>query len=645
MNVFRYSWAFAGMLVPAIAAGQQRLPDIQVTATRTSVPVSDVPAAVTIITGESLRGRGIVSMIDALREVPGASLVQTGSYGAVTSFFLRGGESDYTKVLVDGVPINLPGGSINFANLTTDEVDRIEIVRGPASVLYGADAMSGVVQIITRRGSGPLSGEVSARGGSYGAMDINGRVAGGSGPWSFTAGGSRLASDGIYDFNSEYRNTTGSGSIGWSGRVTSAVLTGRYGDATAHFPTDGNGNIVDRNQYSRDRGLTLGLAVEHRLAADLRATVTGTMHRLRSLADDPMDSAADTSGYGFASERNSVQSRSGIEGRLDWALRPDAVLAFNLGLERESEEQESWARSNFGDGQFREDGEFESDRSTRFAAAQLRLVPAAGFTVQGGLRHDDNSAFGGFTTGRVAAQWAPGSGLRLWAAFGTSFKAPTFSEVSAIGPWEIGNPDLDPEHGRSWEGGFEVVRHSVRFGITGYSQEFTDFIQYRAGAPGEPTYVNLGAARVRGAEFTLGTSLDRSTLLSAQFSLIDSEVTDTGVVSSPLFALGKSLQRRPGSTVALTATRQVGGGSISLTGNWVGERDDADYRSFPAERITLPSYLVVDAAVTVPVPVAVGGRGAELMLRGENLLDEEYLQAVGFPGRGRTLLAGGRLRF
>src|SRR5690606_38538672 len=111
-----------------------------------------------------------------------------------------------------------------------------------------------------------------------------------------------------------------------------------------------------------------------------------------------------------------------------------------------------------------EDAEFEADRSTRFAAVQLRLDPAPDLTVHGGLRHDDNSAFGSFTTGRIAAQWADRRGLRIWGAFGTSFKAPTFSEVSATGPWEIGNPDLSPEHGRSWEGGVELAGHAVRVG-------------------------------------------------------------------------------------------------------------------------------------------------------------------------------------
>src|SRR5690606_6210182 len=123
---------------------------------------------ITVLSGDELRLRGMPLLIDALRLVPGVHGVQTGSYGAPASIFVRGGESDFTKVLVDGVTINSPGGGINLANLSLDNVERIEIVRGPASVLYGADAMSGVIHVITRDGKGPASAAVEASGGSLG---------------------------------------------------------------------------------------------------------------------------------------------------------------------------------------------------------------------------------------------------------------------------------------------------------------------------------------------------------------------------------------------------------------------------------------------------------------------------------------------
>ena len=132
-----------------------------------AVPADRTPSSVTVVTGDQLRSEGITTVADALRTVPGLSIVQTGSFGGATSLFIRGGESKYAKILVDGVPINDAGGAFDLSTLSTDNLDRIEIVRGPASVLYGSDAVAGVVQLFTRRGAGAARGqsprEVAAR--------------------------------------------------------------------------------------------------------------------------------------------------------------------------------------------------------------------------------------------------------------------------------------------------------------------------------------------------------------------------------------------------------------------------------------------------------------------------------------------------
>jgi len=125
-----------------------------------------VPASVTILDGAALRAEGLTHVADALRQVPGMAIVQSGSYGAPTSLFTRGAQSNYTKVLVDGVPLNDPGGALDLAFLTLDDVERIEVVRGPTSVLYGSDAVAGVVQIFTRRGAEKPHASLDARGGS-----------------------------------------------------------------------------------------------------------------------------------------------------------------------------------------------------------------------------------------------------------------------------------------------------------------------------------------------------------------------------------------------------------------------------------------------------------------------------------------------
>src|SRR5205085_10384517 len=150
-----------------------RIAPVVVTATSTPLALNRVPASVTVLDGARLRAEGLTHIADALRQVPGMAVVQSGSFGAPTSLFTRGAQSNYTKVLIDGVPFNDPGGALDLGFLTLDDVDRIEIVRGPTSVLYGSDAVAGVVQIFTRRASGRPRGSLDARAGTYGSYDVD----------------------------------------------------------------------------------------------------------------------------------------------------------------------------------------------------------------------------------------------------------------------------------------------------------------------------------------------------------------------------------------------------------------------------------------------------------------------------------------
>src|SRR6266702_8504444 len=204
-------------LAPALA-GQEptdtvMLTPVVVTATRLPTPADAVPAAVTVLTGEALRSQGIRTVAEALRTVPAAHVVVTDAYGSQTSLFLRGGNSDYVKVLIDGVPQNAPGGAYDFANLTTDNVERIEVVRGPASVLYGSDAVTGVVQIFTRDGRGAPRAAVAFGGGTYATNAVAVSASGGDDRVGYAIGLSRFASDGIYRFNNDYRNEVLSGRL------------------------------------------------------------------------------------------------------------------------------------------------------------------------------------------------------------------------------------------------------------------------------------------------------------------------------------------------------------------------------------------------------------------------------------------------
>src|SRR5688572_12087766 len=206
----------------ATSGAAQQTPDttvlrpVVISATRVPMDRQAAPASVTVITGDELKARGIATVSEALASVPGLAVVQSGSFGATTSLFARGGESDYVKVLVDGVPLNNPGGSFDFATLTTDNIDRIEVVRGPTSVVYGSDAVAGVVQLFTRRGDGPPRGFADVRGGSFGTIEGTAGVAGGSTRLGYLFGAASRETDGIHPFNNDYSNRVLSGRLSFA---------------------------------------------------------------------------------------------------------------------------------------------------------------------------------------------------------------------------------------------------------------------------------------------------------------------------------------------------------------------------------------------------------------------------------------------
>ena len=239
-----------------------------VTANPWAEPAWTVASYATVIQGVELQRAGIEFVADALRRVPGMAVVRGGSFGAVTSVFLRGGESDYVQVLVDGVAVNEPGGTFDIGSITTDNIERIEIIRGPVSALYGSDAVSGVIQIFTRRGSGPARGTLSFQAGSFATRRWQGTLSGGTDALSYAFSLGRNDTDGILEFNNSHRQTTFTGRVqGLLGPRADATLSVRYDDRRFHFPTDGSGVPTDRNAYTYGDALTLNLNAGRRIRA------------------------------------------------------------------------------------------------------------------------------------------------------------------------------------------------------------------------------------------------------------------------------------------------------------------------------------------------------------------------------------------
>jgi len=620
------------LLVLALTAQQPQdtvvLKPIVVTATRVPVAADLVASAVTVLRGADLVAQGIRTVADALESVPGAHIVETGSFGGQTSLFMRGGESDYVKVLLDGVPLNQAGGGMDLAHITTDNVDRVEIVRGPVSVLYGSDAMTGVVQIFTRTGNNrpELGAELHA--GTYGSTEEVVDLQGGTRVLSYSGRASRFSSDGLYPYNNQYRNSVVSARIrAMPDARTDASLTYRYGDDIYHFPTNGQGVPVDSNQRAAERGPMLSVTVGRVLGQHVDVRVSAGLKEARLFYNDEPDSPGQS---GFWSK--DWVRRATTSALLSW--RALAAISVTGGVEYEDERQRGTSQFSASFGTFPDSIGVHRNNTGYFTQA---VISAGRTALTLGGRLDDNSQFGSHATYRTGLVYRITEDTRLRVSAGTGFKEPTFFENFAHG-FVVGNPDLDPERSRSWEVGVERGRIAVTY----FNQRFRDLIEYNpAPPPGAPNYFNVAGAIADGIEASFDQKVTARIVFSANYTYLHTRVQQSGSPGDPdgLFVPGKPLIRRPAHTLVPQLVATLGTRArVTLGARWVGTRDDLDFsRPTGQRRVTMRPYTRLNAAAEY-------GRGRLLFTgRVENLLDDRAEQIPGFRDRGRNVLLGVRI--
>ena len=647
------------LAIPAVGYSQEardtaRITPVVVTATRSPMAADQVPSSVSVITGAQLRTQGITAISDALRQVPGLAVVQTGSYGGATSLFLRGGESKFAKVLIDGVPVNDAGGAFDFSSLSTDNLDRIEIVRGPASVLYGSDAMAGVVQLFTVRGTPGIHGDIAARAGGYGSSDADGAVRGRTGILSYSAAAARHATDGFQAFNSGYRQTVGSALIGTQGARTDASMSMRYSDNQFHFPTNGSGQVVDSNAVHGDDRLAIGFDAGYRITPLAEARVSIASYDTHGLTTDQPNSPGDTNGYYYSTPDQS-RRRSG---ELRVALTLPASSALTIGTRFEREYRfESSTTDNFG-------GSVDSahTRNTSGVYAQLLSSPDPRLTTTVGARFEHNDQFGKFFTYRAAASSAVAAGTRIRGSIGTAFREPSFLENYGSA-FAIGNPSLLPERSFSVDAGVEQrIGEAFMFGVTAFQNTFRDLIDY-AYSPTAPNYNNLARTRTRGVEVESRVTILDGFHADGAFTYLDARVIDRGAstAATAAFAPGARLLRRPTHSLDLGLGYAATLGGLDVRAHRVGTREDSYYTGRGVSRVTLAPYTRTDASAHVRLVENHQGM-VSATLRAENVFNVLYtdvagfnydfasksdasIAATGYRGPGRRLLAGLRVSF
>ena len=529
---------------------------IVVTAERNAQPLAASPSAVAVVTREQIEAKKPFDLVDVLRLVPGLSVSQSGTRGKSTSIFTRGTNSNQTLVLVDGVRANSPqDGRFDFGQIPVENVERVEVVRGPASALYGSDAIGGVINIITKRGMGPLKPggllefgnqginrqEINA-GGAFGKNDEN----------RLSFSGYRLDSNGQFQ-NDDYRN------VGASLRFDRALATNKTlsfigRTSESKFGVPGQRNLsFDPFQSDNSRDTQLSLQFENRDGKRRDKIILGQYDR--RLEDDGTRNATAPT-LAPSRFKNQVQT---LDAQSSYDFGRNVVTA---GVEARHESANILSNFAFLDSTTNtvQTGGSRYDKGSRtYAAFAQDDFKSGKFTLVPGVRYEDNSQFGNFTSYRVAGAYDVAPHTRLKASYGTAFKAPSFDSLYFP---NFGNPNLNPETSRGYDAGILQKFGSGTLELTYYNNKLKDLI---ASDPMTFLPANIARAKTHGFEVALDQPINRNFRL-----LVNGNTTATS-------SSGSQLLRRPkfNASADLLANRGKFDADLGIVAQ--GQRFDSNF--------------------------------------------------------------------
>ncbi len=614
------SLAFASSLGRVIAQDAVNPPEteqIVVSATRLAQPEEETPASVSVITDEDFASKQTERVGDALRQVPGLSVVQSGVPGQLTSVFTRGLRSEHTQVLIDGVPINQGlQGAFNFADLTVDDIARIEVVRGPQSTVYGPRALAGVIQLFTKQGTETPETSVSAEAGSYDTFRETLSSSGKIGDFDYSLGGSRLDTDNARP-NNQYRLTSGVANLGWSPNESLRLST----LVTYSLADTGNPNTIfdpkPLDNFLTERWL-IAPHLDWKLSDQWEHKLIFSYDHERQVNDPNED--------GFVGPTRALFERLTIDYENDF--RPVSWLTFTSGFffsDIDAGEERPFVSQDFGP-----QATFLSDHTQERAVfLQASATPFTGFNFVAGGRYDHFNQFGGVWTYRFASSYriAPTNTV-VHASVATGFSPPT-PQDKIFG----NNFALDPEKDLGWEVGAE--QHAWDDRVTVAATYFHNDLTNLIGFNGLFDTLNLGAARTQGIETELVVRPITDLVFSASYTYLDAQNTGSRDISQ---LPGARLPRRPRNEFYVSGS-YLWFGKLRTTAEakWVNAREELN---FGGPNFDIEDYSFANFAAEYAL-----NSHCTVFGRIDNLTNEHYSEVFGFPALGRAAYGGVRISF
>jgi len=590
------------------------LGNIIVSATKTESYQAEVGSSSTVITAEDIEKTGKRTVHEVLRDVPGVAVMQSGAFGGTTSIYLRGAKPGQTLVLINGIEVNDPMStdrSFDFAHLTVDNIERIEVVRGPQSTLYGSDAMAGVINIITKKGKGKPKFSGSFESGSHRTFKENFGVSGGAEKLNYSLSASRLDSDGINKVdsgteNDGYENTVVSSNMGYKISDNSELsLVTTFTDAQTDI--DNGASDDDPNYTAWWRNIAGKIAFDHAVNSiwDHKLSFSYS-ETIRKYKDDPdsVDLADNTHNW-FKGDMKKFEWQHNVS-PVDWDT-------LTCGFEYEEER-------GFGDGRNTWD---RFDRKTIDSAGyylqnQFKLWEKLFITP--GLRIDDHELFGAETTYKISTAYLiPQTGTRLKGNWGTGFKAPSLYQLYS----SYGSPSLKPDESKSYDFGFEqgFFKDKVSFDLMRFHNDFRNMVDWDSATS---KYKNIGRAETKGFEIGAKFLPVENFTIGTNFTYTDTKDKETGL----------ELQRRPKRQANLDVNwRFMAKANLNLGVTYVGSRKDTGYT-------TSKDYTKLGLACLYDIT-----NNFQIFTRIENLFDKKYQEVQGYATEGRSFYAGAKADF
>lgn len=631
----RYSWlSFIALSISSPGAFAQQdtsqtagpsiiLQDVLVTSpTTVPTPESDVASSISVITSRQIAENQWRTVPDALNSVPGLNVVQTGGPGGVTSVFIRGTNANHVKVLIDGIDVSDPSNvndSFDFGQLLTGDIERIEILRGPQSGLYGSDAIGGVINIVTKKGQGPLKMSGTVEGGSFGTLNQNLHASGSESIFNymFNLDHWHSASTPVTPLNElqpgETRNNDSYDNLTFSTKLgadfnehVSLNYVGRYTTSTYNF----TGDSLDPTTFLYFPSPTQSQQVDHNYYTRGELVTSFFDNRLKNyLGFNYSDSWSLNTTPGSPTENN-----EGKRPKVDWRSVIQALPGETVVIGADHQKDSLW--------EINPDGNASQSDTGVFAELQSNFYNH--IFMASNVRYDDYDTFGSHVTYRLPPSVIlPGIETKLKASYGTGFKAPTLNELFVSYPayFFYGNPNLLPEESTGYDFGFEqpILNNKVRFGVTYFHNDITNLIQSTF-----TTYINVGHAETQGIEsFAEWAVTDRLHLRTDYtFTRATDESTGFQLQRVPEDKGSLSVLWTPLDPVTLSAT-------LVAVSKWVDDYDRNNANTAPGN--FAPGYAVVNVAANYKV-----NDRLSLFGRVDNLTNTHYEDPLGFlrPGIG-----------